>query len=209
MFEPRALLPPNTTALEAAVAGTADETRLAPEIISALWDPWTCPATNLPWLAWALSVDEWDDVWDETTQRRVIAASVDIHLKKGTVGAVKAALAVLRHSGQLTEWWQMQPRGIPHTFLADIEIDNRGIDKAAVLAIERQITAVKPVRSHFTMRLIGRLHLTVKVGIATLSSDDVILYPYLISKIVSAPPNASIGIALHVYGFADVYPRST
>jgi phage tail P2-like protein len=204
----RTLLPPNTTDLEAAVAGCADEVRLAPEIISSLWNPATCPAANLPWLAWALSVDEWDDTWDVATQRRVIAASIEIHRKKGTVAAVKEALAILGHTGKLTEWWQIEPPGIPHTFLADVEIDNRGIDEAAIATIERQIHAVKPARSHFTMRLIGRSRCDIKVGIATLSGEDVSIYPYQITEIRPSMPTVHVGIGLHIYGSTDIYPRS-
>jgi phage tail P2-like protein len=58
-----------------------------------LWNPATCPAALLPWLAWALSVDEWDDAWTEATKRAVIAASVEVHRRKGTVGSIKKALA--------------------------------------------------------------------------------------------------------------------
>lgn len=58
-----------------------------------LWNPWLCPATLLPWLAFALSVDEWDQGWPESLQRSVIAASISIHRKKGTVWAVKRAVS--------------------------------------------------------------------------------------------------------------------
>jgi phage tail P2-like protein len=106
------LLPPNSTALEHALTESADETRLAPEIIAALWDAAACPAANLPWLAWALSVDTWDGAWSEAIQRAVIAASIDIHRKKGTVWAVQKALEaigypdceILEHSALMQEW---------------------------------------------------------------------------------------------------------
>ncbi len=83
-------------------AGRAEKA-LAQGVISAfafdipnahLWNPATCPAALLPWLAWALSVDEWDDTWTEATKRAVVAASVEVHRRKGTVGSIKRALAV-------------------------------------------------------------------------------------------------------------------
>ncbi len=87
------LLPPNATpqetAIEAATARIAD----VPVPNASLWTPATCPAALLPWLAWALSVDEWDGTWPEERQRAVIAASVGVHRRKGTRGAVVAALA--------------------------------------------------------------------------------------------------------------------
>lgn len=57
-----------------------------------LWNPATCPAALLPWLAWALSVDEWDNGWTESTKRAVVAASFALHRKKGTVGSIRRAL---------------------------------------------------------------------------------------------------------------------
>lgn len=200
------LLPPNSTALERAIADTAQLARLAPEGIATLWDAATCPVANLPWLAWALSVDEWDETWDEATQRRVIAASIEIHRKKGTVGAVKHALTSLGHVGRLIEWWQTDPRGTPHTFTAEVEIGNRGIDAAAVTAIERQIIAVKPVRSHFSLRLIGRSDCRPCVGLAALSGDAVTLEPYRISRLDPEPPALTVALGLHVWWATTIYP---
>ena len=201
------LLPPNSTATEHALVGAADESRLAPEIIATLWNPATCPASTLPWLAWALSVDEWDPTWDETTQRRVIAASIDIHRHKGTVDAVRKALTALGHAGKLTEWWQMTPRGVPHTFIADVEVDQRGIDAATQLAIERQIIAVKPARSHFTMRLIGTARCTIHIGIATLSGEDVTVYPWIVEEIDAPPSGIVVGIGYQAWDTTSIYPQ--
>lgn len=200
------LLPPNSTTLERALADTAELERLAPEVIASLWNSATCPAANLPWLAWALSVDEWDSTWDEATQRRVIAASIEIHRKKGTVGAVKQALTSLGHRGRLIEWWQTEPRGTPHTFTAEVEIGNRGIDAAAVTAIERQIIAVKPVRSHYTMRLVGRSELAVKMGCFSLSGCEVAIQPYQLTQIDAPGLAPRVGIGLHAWGPTTIYP---
>ncbi len=85
------LLPPNATATEKNIeAATARVGSMAVPVRD-LWNPQTCPASLLPWLAWALSVDNWDKYWDEATKRSVIAASISVHYKKGTVGAVKEA----------------------------------------------------------------------------------------------------------------------
>lgn len=202
------LLPPNSTTLERALADTAELERLAPEVIASLWNSASCQAANLPWLAWALSVDEWDSTWDEATQRRVIAASIEIHRKKGTVGAVKKALTSLGHRGRLIEWWQTTPKGVPHTFTAEVEIGNRGIDEAAVTAIERQIIAVKPVRSHLSLRLVGRSNCSTRIGISALSGDEVTLLPYQISQIDPPPPSINVGIGLHAWGATTIYPNS-
>ena len=46
------------------VYGTALDA-IEPEIIKAYWDPDTCPAEHLSVLAHALSVDLWEESWDE------------------------------------------------------------------------------------------------------------------------------------------------
>jgi phage tail P2-like protein len=201
------LLPPNSTTLEHALAGSADEARLAPEIIATLWDAAACPAANLPWLAWSLSVDQWDDVWDEATQRRVIATSIKIHRQKGTVGAVEEALTMLGHTGKISEWWQQHPPGVPHTFLADVDVDNRGIDLTTQQAIERQIVAVKPARSHMTLRLVGTTHCGIFIGSTVFSGEETTVYPYLISEI-QALPGLRMGVGMHVWSTVHIYPAS-
>lgn len=200
------LLPMNQTPLEAALA-RATVPRVSPDVIATLWDADRCPIRLLPWLAWALSVDEWDEIWDEATQRRVIAASIDIHRKKGTVAAVRAALTCLGHTGRLVEWWQMVPPGMPHTFQADVEIGNRGIDDAAVLAIDRQIYSVKPARSHYTLRLVGRSDLSAHVACATLSGEMVTVEPYQITEISTSPLAWRISAGLQSYGTTTIYPQ--
>ncbi|MDR1350901.1 MAG: phage tail protein I [Zoogloeaceae bacterium] len=206
MSDARRLLPPNSTALERAVVAAADEERLAPEVIAQLWDAAACPAAHLPWLAWALSVDEWDEAWEEAAQRRVIAASIAIHRKKGTVGAVKQALAVLGHRGRLVEWHQTSPMGVPHTFQAEIEIDDRGIDDAAVAAIERQIIAVKPARSHFFMRLIGTSRCNVRVAAALVHGEAITVWPLMLAETAAAPPAVRFCIGWQAWSFTAVYP---
>lgn len=202
----RHLLPPNSTPLERALADACRMDSLSPEIIVTLWNPSTSPTRILPWLAWSLSVDDWDNTWDETTQRRVIAASIEIHRKKGTVGAVKRALTSLGHAGRLVEWWQTEPKGIPHTFLAEVEIGNRGIDDTAVAAIERQIVAVKPVRSHFTMRLVGRSSCRVHTATTALSGEIATIQPFQITEAEAPMPTYTIATGTHAFGSTTVYP---
>lgn len=86
------LLPPNQSPLEGAAA-QAMQPPVTPDAIRNLWNPWTCPEPLLPWLAWALSVDEWDDTWQAHTRRQVIAESLSVHRIKGTVASVRRALS--------------------------------------------------------------------------------------------------------------------
>lgn len=98
---PDDLLPPNATPQERALSLAADRLPDAP--VKHLWNPQTCPAGILPWLAWALSVDEWDPAWPEQTQRNTIAASIEQHRRKGTIGALRQALARLGYEVEIDE----------------------------------------------------------------------------------------------------------
>jgi phage tail P2-like protein len=88
------LLPSNATAIERRLDQTA--ARFAPQaLVPHLWNADTCPEVFLPYLAWALSVDEWDPTWGEERKRDAIREADYIHRHKGTLGAVRRALAVL------------------------------------------------------------------------------------------------------------------
>lgn len=84
------LLPNNATATERAIDAATD--RDIQILVSDLWNPAACPAALLPWLAWALSVDDWDAGWSDETKRSTIAVSLEVHRRKGTVWAMRAAL---------------------------------------------------------------------------------------------------------------------
>ena len=81
--------------MEGAVSRLSD----VPVLVRNVWNSQTCPANVLPWLAWALAVNEWDSNWPEETQRAVIAASAAVHRIKGTVASIKQALAVAGYPG--------------------------------------------------------------------------------------------------------------
>jgi hypothetical protein len=91
---PVSLLPNNAAPLERALSQTSG--RFAPpRTVPTLWNAATCPAALLPWLAWALSVDEWDHGWSVEKKRAVVAASIAVHEQKGTPAAIRTALAAL------------------------------------------------------------------------------------------------------------------
>tara|TARA_R110002167_G_scaffold98718_11_gene259426 strand:+ start:1034 stop:2044 length:1011 start_codon:yes stop_codon:yes gene_type:complete len=86
------LLPPSATALELKIEQVTARASEIPVPLAALWNPQTCPAELLPWLAWALSVDEWDAAWADAVKRQVTARSAELHRRKGTVWSVREAI---------------------------------------------------------------------------------------------------------------------
>ncbi|MCP5136600.1 MAG: phage tail protein I [Gammaproteobacteria bacterium] len=86
------LLPPNATELERALAETTARISDLPVDIRDLWSAERCPIAFLPLLAWQMSVDEWLAEWPEEIKREVIAAALDVHRKKGTIGSIRRVL---------------------------------------------------------------------------------------------------------------------
>ncbi|ACO79890.1 Phage P2 baseplate assembly gpI-like protein [Azotobacter vinelandii CA] len=182
------LLPPNATALERGLVQASAPLGELPVPLRELWNPDTCPEHLLPWLAWSLSVDEWDGAWTVAAQRRVIAASVEIHRRKGSAAAVLQALGALGHQGRLVEWWQETPPAAPHTFRAEVEIDERGIDEDLARSIERQVAMTKPVRSHFILRLIAIGRAEVHVACAAIHGERTTVVPPIVSELQAGSP---------------------
>ena len=89
------LLPRNATTQERAMANTVARISSVQTPLRSLWSPQDCPADFLPWLAWGLSLDIWDASWTDAQKREAIAASVEVHRRKGTIGALKRALQAI------------------------------------------------------------------------------------------------------------------
>lgn len=112
MNEAPHFLPDNAPAFSRDLASlSAALDRVDPIVIETLWDAWRCPAALLPWLAWALSIDVWEDDWPEPVKRQAIADSPFYHRIKGSVRAIRAALALAERRYEITEWFDQVPAG--------------------------------------------------------------------------------------------------
>lgn len=154
----------------------------APDLtpVGALMNPSLCPAHLLGWLAWAFSVDEWDVEAPEEVKREVIRQSIEVHRRKGTVGAVKRALAATGVPSEITEWWQ--DGADPHTFKIHVDIEAliaRGMafNNALLADVRRGINATKPVRSHYSIVAFYSRTATVHCGAVLVIKSIVEVYP--------------------------------
>ncbi len=145
------LLPPNSVederALEAAMLSGIDIAA-----VGTLWNPETCPAEVLPFLGWGLAISHWDTEWTEAEKRSAVAAAMAFHKIKGTRAAVEQVLARFHPLLTVTEWWEMNPKGDPHTFEVRanaLEIDVDFLTEEVANAIIRDVAAAKTLRSHF------------------------------------------------------------
>ncbi|WP_312689262.1 phage tail protein I, partial [Brevundimonas nasdae] len=138
--------PPGDRAIEAAVA-----VRVARGLdMLALWDPATCPADLLPWLAWGLSIDIWDAEWSEQTKREMISDAIARQRRKGSVAAVREVLEAFDVGLTLHEWFD---QGLPpFTFEVRLPVEDGLTGAAAFIEkVADQVTRVKPARAHFTV----------------------------------------------------------
>jgi phage tail P2-like protein len=201
------LLPPNATALERAIEAAVNDAIEAVAIpLRDLWNPQRCPVTLLPWLAWALSVDNWNTNWPEDVKRDVIAQSIKVHRHKGTIGALRRAINALGHGIQVREWHQYG--GQVYRFRLEVELTERGLTEAEQSEIILTAQQAKNARSwlesltlYLTSR--GQPHYAA----ALQSGDDCTVYPYTLTELeqrVSVPV-----VALGVYGVetTTLYPR--
>ena len=144
------LLPTGSSPLEVAAAKACAEIEKTPVSIRELWNPDTCPANLLPWLAWSFSVDRWDDKWPEATKRAVIRDAYFIHCHKGTIGAIRSVVEPLGYLIEVREWWQTVPEGIPGTFALQVGVLDQGITEEMYDELARLIDDAKPVSRHLT-----------------------------------------------------------
>ena len=94
------LLPANASALLRALEQVeAERLQQLYADLRDLWNPDQCPARWLPFLAWTLSVDEWDPDWPEATKRQVIRDAYQLHSIKGSLASMHLALQSAGYGG--------------------------------------------------------------------------------------------------------------
>jgi phage tail P2-like protein len=141
-----------------------------------LWNPDRCPVKFLPYLAWAFSVDRWDEQWTPAEKRKAVKDAFYIHRRKGTIAAIRRVIEVMGYSMSIAEWWQVaDPRG---TFRLTIDVNDVGITEEIVRELERLIGDARPVSRH-----IAQLSITTKVSgfiysaVSVHDGDIVTVYP--------------------------------
>ncbi len=194
----------------------ADRTRINSEVVinggvtdlqvplRDLWNPATCPVSFLPYLAWAFSVDRWDEGWTESVKRQVVKDAFYIHQHKGTTSAVRRVVEPFGFLIRIIEWWQTGET--PGTFRLDIGVQDQGITEDTYLELERLISDAKPCSRH----MIGMsINLQTSgphwVGAASYLGEEITIYPYINETIISGG-TAHEGGAVHVIDTMRVNP---
>lgn len=152
------LLPPASTTLELDLEQTMARLDGVPLPMGTIWDADTCPANLLGFLAWSLSVDEWDPAWSEQVMREAIRVAPMLSSRKGTIWAIENALNKFGLGTKVKEWWAMDPPGAPGTFAVVTELQEETFQRVGAALtpqttdqIRRVIDANKPLSRTYTM----------------------------------------------------------
>ncbi|HFT3670807.1 phage tail protein I [Klebsiella pneumoniae] len=170
------LLPPGSSALERRLAQACSGISDLNVPLRDLWNPWKCPAKFLPYLAWAFSVDRWEETWTETAKRQAVSDAFWIHQRKGTVAAVKRVIEGLGYSMTLEEWWKVaDPAG---TFRLEIDLNDIGITEPMIYELERIIGDAKPVSRHISqLTLSASSSCIATIGCVLFDGEVITVYP--------------------------------
>ena len=155
MTDVATILPASATAQERSLEQATARVGAVPVPVTGTWNPDTCPANVLPWLAWAMAVDAWDSGWTETQKRSAIKSSMQVHRKKGTVGAVRESLASIGWDIRIREWFEPGGTGIPYTFTVTVFIKGSTPSDAVFQTVASIVERTKNVRSHATIEMGG------------------------------------------------------
>ncbi|KDO00840.1 phage tail protein I [Pseudomonas donghuensis] len=199
----KSLLPLNSTPLERAIEAATDEVAEVP--LRVLYNPDTCPAHLLHQLAWAWSVDRWDEAWPEAIKRSVIRSAFYVHAHKGTIGALRRVVEPLGYLIEVREWWETVPQGVPGTFALQVGVLETGITEEMYQELTRLIDDAKPVSRHLTGLAItlatsGYLRLAMSLA----EGDEIDVYPPTPRDIVVSGTYGHVGREHHIETL-DVY----
>ncbi|HGE8482205.1 TPA: phage tail protein I [Serratia marcescens] len=141
-----------------------------------LWNPARCPVKFLPYLAWAFSVDRWDEKWTAAEKRKAVTDAFYIHRRKGTVAAIRRVIEAMGFSMSIAEWWEVaDPRG---TFRLTIDVNDVGITDEIVRELERLIGDARPVSRHIAQLNIATAVTGVIYSAITVHDGDIVtIYP--------------------------------
>ncbi|HBZ2425017.1 TPA: phage tail protein I [Klebsiella pneumoniae] len=170
------LLPPGSSVLERRLAQACSGISDLDVPLRDLWNPWKCPEKFLPYLAWAFSVDSWDESWNEQEKRAVISESFRLHQHKGTVSAIRRVVEKMGYSFSIAEWWEVaDPAG---TFRLEVGVNDIGITSRMLDELTRLINDAKPVSRHLAQFNIStKVHGDIYVGSTLCSGDIISIYP--------------------------------
>lgn len=205
------ILPPNAKPHERALEAATARLGEVPTPITPVWDVDACSVELLPYLAWALSVDDWSEAWPERVKRNVIRAAIGVHRHKGTLGAVHRALEAMDLDLiRIIEWHEMAPAASPYTFEVEVGTLSRGVSEGEHQAIIAAVMKAKNLRSHLAAL---RLYLQTAspapyLATALLQGANLTVYPHQLTELQQDSATPYQAAALHHVITIMIYPEA-
>lgn len=200
------LLPPSATQLERRFATVGAAISDIPVPLATLMNPDTIRLDLLPWLAWHLGIDAWENTWPEAQRRDVVRNAIQFARQKGTIAAVRRAIAPIGELIEVIEWWQETPPARRGTFRMRVGVLDSGITETMHVELERLINGAKPVSRHLmALDIVLVSRGPVHVGAISYDGDSVTVYPYLAAEI-SIAGRIEARAAAHVIDTLTTYP---
>ncbi|EJW5855355.1 phage tail protein I [Escherichia coli] len=153
----RSILPVSASRAERVVDSTAGDmlAEIAVCLIRYVKNPDLCPTELLPWLAWEMSVDTWNEHWTEVEKRAAIKRAAYIHRHRGTKAALNESLADSPFRSQIVEWYEQTPPGDPYTFRLNVEQKDLPVLMSDHQDLKHAVLRAKNLRSWFSIHVYG------------------------------------------------------
>lgn len=153
----RSILPVSASRAERVVDSTAGDmlAEIAVCLIRYVKNPDLCPTELLPWLAWEMSVDTWNEHWTEAEKRAAIKRAAYIHRHRGTKAALNESLADSPFRSQIVEWYEQTPPGEPYTFRLNVEQKDLPVLMSDHQDLKHAVLRAKNLRSWFSIHVYG------------------------------------------------------
>ncbi|WP_241747192.1 phage tail protein I [Lysinibacillus sphaericus] len=150
------------------------------------------PSLLVDFLAYEKHVDFYQGLTLEE-KKNVVRNALHVHRKKGTKSALLRVFELLNLEGKIDEWFEYG--GDPYYFKARIDVSDRGVDDATIKLLERLIKTYKNNRSWLEVLdiILTSRQNKVHVGTATLTGEEIVVYPYTIFNLTS---NSEIKVAV-------------
>lgn len=201
----KSLLPPNGTPLERNLEEVIERSSDIQVPYGSLWDPDSCPIEALPWLAWAVGVQEWSSAWPEGRKRAVVGAAMGVRRRAGTAAAVREAVETLDIEGiEYSEWHEYG--GDPGTYRITATLEERGMDQAQYDELVRVIERASRLSAHLDpvgFEVVGRG--AFRAASATQHGQVTTLRPHLTTE-VEQRHGGSAGTALRTVAEVALRP---
>lgn len=167
------LLPSSASTFDRQLASMGDRLKALPTELHHLWDPYRTPSDFLPFLAWAVSVDDWNTEWTESQKREVVANSKSIHERKGTIGAIEQAIQNLGYTIDIIELQRTLGQSYHHQIDANVNVGNLGITAELQDEVSRIIESNKRKSVHLRQLQLRAESLVAEMYLATTVSTAV------------------------------------